>query len=308
MNIVSHFLPPPGDYPSSETFETSKATTGMERGCLPLEFHASQPVEPGSNKARAMTAGSGRKLSALLKNRSPLGRCLKILLESSTWASTESFLNWEGSATKANRSLYRLVPSIRHKIGREFGFWPTAQSRDHKGVNQNYHDGRADALPNTLKSLWVTPKTTTGDYCYSHGDKSKPTLNLQGQLKAALWPTAKASDARQGNVKTANRAHHKQDKAGWNIKELVKANFWPTPVSSPQANRTRKMAPSHGTTHGLVLSGVLGQIANGSDVKKTRFVDFQTAFTAWEMGYPVEYLKPWETQSSGRSRRKSSRP
>lgn len=41
--------------------------------------------------------------------------------------------------------------------------------------------------PTPHLSLWPTAKVSTGSYCYSSGDHSKPVLNLEGAAK--LWPT-----------------------------------------------------------------------------------------------------------------------
>src|SRR5205809_12425 len=55
------------------------------------ECLASRAPLPGSEEARAMTAGSGRQLSMLLDQSSPLGAFSRILLESSHWTSSQEY-------------------------------------------------------------------------------------------------------------------------------------------------------------------------------------------------------------------------
>jgi hypothetical protein len=123
-------------------------------------FHASLPLAPASSEERKMTAGSGRTLSVLLPQSSPLGRCLKILLESETWASTEFSLRWKLKATKCGCSVFQLAPSMRRTGESDSGLfaanWPTPAARDIKGQTQNPE--RMDYVPNILKASWATPK------------------------------------------------------------------------------------------------------------------------------------------------------
>lgn len=164
------------------------------------EFLASRQVVPGSSEARKMTAGSGTSLSACSTNRGPLGRCLKILLESTTWGSTEFFLTWSGAATKCNRSVFRLVRSIPRTdetgTGSSAVAWPTPTSRDDKGQTQNPE--RMDYVPNIVKATWPTPqahdtrnqgkgrtRTATGRVQCHNGDSASANLPLQVEEMAS---------------------------------------------------------------------------------------------------------------------------
>lgn len=247
-----------------------------------------------------MTAGSGVKLSALLKSQSPLGSCLKILLASSTWGSTESLLIWRGSSTKHNRSLFRLVPSIRHKTGKESGFWATAQARDEKGVTQRFHDGtkrhfqtnsrphcgrlavrrtanargahrgNPDSVYSALKtSLWPTARNNTGP------STDAKHLSIDGALRTALWPTANASAATGGASKNVNgrngHAVELQDRLRWALGAITNGSPAPTQSAGPS------------------------------------FAVLQLAFTIWLMGYSWHYLKAFAASYSKHSETPSSR-
>ncbi len=120
-----------------------------------------------------MTAGSGRKLSALLTKSGPLGRCLKTCLVSETWASTEFLLTWKVSATKSGFLTFQLAPSVRRTVDKGFGSsaggktaWPTPASRDEKGQTQNPE--RMDYVPNIVKATWPTPRAEDSESTGAH--------------------------------------------------------------------------------------------------------------------------------------------
>lgn len=128
-------------------------------GSCQQAFPASQPAGPGSNEARKMTAGSGRRLSGCLAKSDPLGLFSRILLESETWASPEFYLTWKLKATKCGCSVFQLAPSVPRTGGSDTGLfaaaWPTTTKRDHKGQTQ--HPERMDYVPNIVKATWPTP-------------------------------------------------------------------------------------------------------------------------------------------------------
>lgn len=233
-----------------------------ESGCLPGVLHASPPLLPASAEARLMTAGSGTKLLTCVKSSSPLGLFLKTLLESTAWGSTESFLTWKGSATKLRHSVYQLVPSIRRRTGTGFG-------------------------------LSATAKTGAGGNV-SRGHDRKDELLLAGQLKAALLPTARASDDKQS---------HQKDSHGLSIPEAMRRAFWPTPKS--QYGGPDYAAVNRGKTEMASLPTALGRITNGSS-STTPFTVVQLTFTAWLMGLPLEYLESFVHASSPHSATRST--
>jgi len=135
---------------------TEPTTPGLT--CSQVDFLANLSVSPGSEEARQMTVRSSQNCIALLKSQSPLGSCLKMLLGSSRWNSTITFLTWKASATKSGRVLFCLRPQSAHPTaGTECGssgegLWRTPTTADHKNMdyaNQVY-------LCDQVK-MWPTP-------------------------------------------------------------------------------------------------------------------------------------------------------
>ncbi|XYJ23054.1 DNA cytosine methyltransferase [Bacillus velezensis] len=82
---------------------------------------ASLTVLPGSEKARKMTATSGRKCLGSSKSLNPLGLLVKTLLTSQTWNSTARYLTWKTQVTKGNRLLYcTCAVDAKHRRDRTF--------------------------------------------------------------------------------------------------------------------------------------------------------------------------------------------
>lgn len=308
-------LPKPGASPSSQTCASSMGSNGAGLGYSPQELLASPQVEPGSNEARQMTAGSGMKLCAFTPKHSPLGRCMRILLESTTWGSVESLLKWKGSATKSGYAVFQLVPLIRHKTGTDFGLWPTAQSRDEKGVTQREHLGDMSAPPNSLKAaLWPTAMGQAGQ-----GDPNDPKRGekLQTGLKAALWATAVVPNGGRtlSPEDVANKGSTDKGKRQVDLRNQLKCARWPT---ATQRDESREY---YSDGKGYCLPSLLrGLISSGCPcppgTAPLKFAALQLSFTSWLMGYSEEYLQnfvpssspPSATPSSGPSPPKSSAP
>lgn len=162
-------------------------------------FLASPPLAPGSDEARLMTAGSGRRLCGLRQKPGPLGEFLRTLLESSAWSSGLTLLTWDVSTvpshsvldilivagpvceatgcsdfillrrisrlsdTRSSLLLFRLVPSMPRIDGIESGLWPTLL-----GVTK----------------LWPTPRNNSGP------SKDAHHLSLDGAVKLLPTPDA----------------------------------------------------------------------------------------------------------------------
>jgi len=77
-------------------------------------------------------------------------------------------------------------------------------------------------------------------------------MNASGSSSSGR-PTPAARD-----IKGANSAEHLAKSSGsLHLDQLPNfvAHCWATPTASENSNRTTKMAPSHGKTHGIVLAG-----------------------------------------------------
>jgi hypothetical protein len=273
-NVAPDSLKRNGVSRSTATSSNLKEPRCAELGYSPEDRLASQLPEPGSNLARQMTAGSGQKLFALLPRQSRLGSCMKILLASKTWGSTECWLTWKASAMKSGFSKFRLVQSMPRKREPDFG-------------------------------LWATPKVSTGDYCYSQGNHSKPVLNLRGQVKIAQWPAPTVSDASGACNRT-----DKPTQDGLRLTSACKIAQWPTPTRCSAANDCNLQKSGDGRTTPNKLGWALaigdwnpsknsGEIPSGLPAETENTGVPNPAFVAWLMGLPPDYWKHWETQSCG---------
>jgi hypothetical protein len=150
-------------------------------------------------------------------------------------------LTWKERATPSGHVLYQLVASQRRISDSDCG-------------------------------SWQTPKVATGKYQYTNGDKTKPFLNLEGQVKLASWPTPQERDFRSGG-----------------------------------ADRVDNPDRSNNLNDYVLLSG---PISSGSPAQTESKGQLNPEFSLWLMGYPPEWLNcaPPVMRSSRKSRQSSSRP
>jgi hypothetical protein len=164
------------------------------------DTHASPLAWPGTEKARKMTATSGRKCIGSWTRSGPLGFVEKMLLGTSRWASTRCFLTWKPAATPARRLLFRLVPSMPRTDESDCGLWPTPMAQEAKHGTVTDWEMATDhaATENSLrvhvaKKLWQTPVSDDAV------ERTKGKINSRGEPKLSaevkLWPTPTGQDA-----------------------------------------------------------------------------------------------------------------
>ena len=214
------------------------------QGCEQLtsfqeDSRASPSALPGSAEAVRMTVTSGRKCSELLKNFSQLGLLAKMLLESSTWHSTQCLLTWKAKVTKQGHLYFQLAASTPRISDTDAPLWPTPAARDCKGANSMEHlqrEGKrnhADQLANAVK-LW--PTVTASDY-RARG----PNSHQQGLPEAVrMWPTP-TSRSGTGPSQTETR------QGGMDLQTA--AALWPTPTVTGNYNH-----PGSGPKAGMGLA------------------------------------------------------
>lgn len=164
------------------------------------ESRANPLVLPGSDEARQMTVGSGRQLSMLLDQSSPLGAFSKILLESKAFTHSEEFCYvWRVWDTRLDCSAFRLTPLAQSTAENGFSLWPTAHANCHTGAGTQGRDGVLNLQ--TAAKLWPTPNGgnfNDGEDLESwevRRQKNKAKgINGNGQgtplaIAAKLWPT-----------------------------------------------------------------------------------------------------------------------
>ena len=101
------------------------------------DTHASHLVLPASERAREMTAISGRNICDLYENCAPVGSLGKMLLGTSVWASTMCYLTWKEKVTPGKRLLFQLAPSMPDTGETESGLLPTATATDNKSESMS---------------------------------------------------------------------------------------------------------------------------------------------------------------------------
>jgi hypothetical protein len=190
---------------------------------------ASQVPWPGSEKARAMTAGSGRQCSMLLNESDPLGAFSKILMESPLFTSSAEYCYvWATWDTRLGFSAFRLIqlePSISDI---ESSLLPTPDAKLGKSGpdfnRQNRAEQSGDDLTTRIHKLWPTPIQSDA-LCGSArpGQNGHPGTRLSTAAK--LWPTPHAADGTGGG----SPVRHDPNPTGGrsNLRDAVK--LFPTP-------------------------------------------------------------------------------
>jgi len=163
------------------------------------DTHASPFPQPGSDKARQMTAISGRNLCGSWLNSGPLGSLEKTLLGTSAWVSMTCWLTWKPKVTPAGRLLFQLAPSVHRTGETEFGLLPTPRAADFKGATSPDAEAKAIArgfspnLPEwaAARSMWPTP--SAGDD-RDRGNLSTPAIKRRMEKGKQLNLSMTVSD------------------------------------------------------------------------------------------------------------------
>ena len=187
-----------------ETSSTSTEAATEAATCSQADFLASLSALPGSDEARQMIVRSGRRCSALLAKRDPLGCLARTFLESSRWNSTTCYLTWKESATPVGRLLFRLVPSMPGTDETDCGLLPTWLHEDQsdkfapseifptptkEGFDAQGHRGTTDTLHSRVKQC---PTPQARDYKGSSGRSIKgQETDLPTFVNAFPTPTSR---------------------------------------------------------------------------------------------------------------------
>jgi hypothetical protein len=300
----------------------------------PEEFPVSPQVEPGSNKARKMTAGSGQRLSESFPKSGPLGYFSRILLESATWDSQEYYLRWEVTATKCGCSVFQLVPSIPRTGGCGIGLWHTPQRANEcqgpKALSRLQKEtiGKQNpqiTLPDHVRAIIPVPWRNVSNQepgvsverlVDKDGNPWKPgqraydkitgrlaQVGLTQELKA-VWSTPTHGDASMSGSRNATNPNVNR---GESLTDQPRGDggrgraTWPTPKCSDHTGgpaRADGSAPEH---HHKMADYLIGIRPFSCLARTESFVVRLTTLSAWLMGYDGHYLKWW-----GRSTARSS--
>lgn len=102
---------------------------------------------------------------------------------------------------------------------------------------------------------WPTPQVGTGEN--SHGQISGDFRNrMEELLTAPMWMTPNVPNGgRHVPPELVASKGTMEDGTKRTVGLESQTKYWATPTSSDNSNRTTKIAPSHGISHGLVLAG-----------------------------------------------------
>lgn len=140
---------------------------------------ASRGHTPGSNWARQMTATSGRQCLKSSDASGPLGYLEKMLLDSSTWGSTRSFLTWKRMHTPAGRLIFRLALLTPRTSGGDSGSWLATPTETN---NQNCPS--MQKWPGCARLTQMLPTPTARDYKDGASVQNVPENGLLGRVYA----------------------------------------------------------------------------------------------------------------------------
>lgn len=183
---------------------------------------ASPFPQPGDEKARKMTATSGRNLIGSWLNCGPLGSLERTLLGTSAWASTTCFLTWKDKATPAGRLLFQLAPRTPRTEGTGSGLWrsPTvgmvnqARAKDPEYGQKLIDKGQTLTLAAqvTNSKLWPTPRSCSAMAAENIQNRVNDKFpNLESEVARSMWPTPSAADNRdRGNMSSPAIARRKE--------------------------------------------------------------------------------------------------
>lgn len=170
--------------------------------------------------------GSGSSSRASLANWNP---------NSLSWRTSQRSLvgDWEQysgrfptSGMMLSGSIFAL-PTLAHRTGeRDCSSWPTPRCQD------MLHSGRLDG---------------------AEAKRHTPSLAVLVQPR---WPTPTSTGSKNSGAASCSTKSGRH--SGTTLTDAAVRRTWATPTSSENSNRTQKMAPSHGKTHGVVLGGQVG--------------------------------------------------
>lgn len=175
------------------TLNNSTEQSGQGRLIFSQEdSHASRTVQPGSEKAKKMTATSGLKcLESLEKFNQPTSWAkmfTALLIGRGDWYSTKCKLTWRMLATRSHRLYFRLVVSTLRTDATEFGLLHTPRVVMIKETNENFQRRMADRCGTTYPHLinqvvdyvekGLLPTATAREY---KGGRHPETLKSKGR-------------------------------------------------------------------------------------------------------------------------------
>ncbi len=227
---------------------------------------ASLHLSPGSEEAQRMTVGSGERLLGLYGNCNLLGACSRTLLgylvSTTAFRSRLCFLTWKVKATRFNRLLFQLAPSVPRTGETGYGLLlktPTAEDcADREFARNNRGEPKLSAQIKMLGTP-TSHERTHSPRQVDHG------IQLANQI--AMLPTPTDSMATMQDMMQAKYHSSKRPK--------YQDAILPAPTS--RDFRSEKCSDETYEKNARPLSETLG---------KNTGMKLQPAFVEWMMGFP----------------------
>lgn len=275
-----------------------------------------------SSEERTTTATSGRRCLEQFGRFSRAGSWARtfagFLLMQGAWYSSRCALTWKLSATKCNRYLFQLAPSMRPTGGTGSGLLPTAVTEGmtfHMDGKDSQVKMRGKALRRAVtEGLLPTPRATE---IIEHPDKQAQRLgdrtgtklnNLSSGAAFGLLPTPLATDIahpeRVRELKEAGGDTFFSRKNGETRPNgltdfLDYHGLLPTPNAIEGTKGTRTYNPNSQNGRGLSAMACSGMLPSpdanrGKDGSESRRIghasQLNPLFVAEMMGYPLDWL------------------
>lgn len=242
------------------------------------DTHASHSVPQASERARKMSATSGRKCLELYAVAGLDTSLPKMLLDTLLSASMKLPHRWKMKASPSGRLLFQLAPLAPPTDEIEFGLWQTPNVPNGGRVNPPemsptgiMPDGtkRQVGLEHQVRmverGLWPTPLAIDGE---KSGHGNLPHL-------AKLYPTPCSRDWKDTPGMAASRPDGKSRKD--QLARVVYAEMWPTPMAG--ANNP--------AAHNAMSGDFKKKFCERAGVPITGTLNPQ--FVEWLMGFPIGY-------------------
>ena len=231
-----------------KTFKKRISVSGqIASTSLPVDSPVSRSRSQENAKGQKTTAIYGPQCSTLFELFDPAGSWQRtfseLLIGRKDWYSTRCALTWKRTATKYNRSLFRLAVSVLPTAETEYGLLPTVQTQGLKHCeNGRTKFMQTDLLPtphasdasrggqkvtglykrkksgltymsllNDLAVSGLLPTPTANDAVNSSIPPSQIDRgSLVGTLMRGMLPTPKANDFRSGMANRVGTVHTQQ--------------------------------------------------------------------------------------------------
>ena len=289
-----------------ETSENStEQNTEEQLTFLQEDSPASHSPQQEREREQKTTASFGQKCyesyERFSQHGSSLKTCVASLVSTTDWYSSVCALKWKPMATKSNRFVFQLAPSVRHIGEKECGLslapTPVASDgttggiigkddtfRQTKGLPRKINRNGKDGSVGLARLVQMIPTPTTRDW---KGARKPETLALAGRnatnsledTLVALLPTPTANDFKGA----ASSPNFKQKR----VQDVLTA-LLPTPDANcgdRGVSKVWKPIRKSGQPAQFPVNEAINQIGQKTGVK----LRLQPAMTAWMMGFPKDY-------------------